>query len=35
MLSTLYPQPHIVTTYEASSLDEIAQAARALVSPES
>jgi hypothetical protein len=31
IISTLYPQPHRVTEHEARNLDEIAQAARALV----
>lgn len=31
VISTLYPQPHVVTTYEARNLDEIAAAASDLV----
>ena len=33
VISTLYADPHIVTTYEAKNLDEIAEAARVLVAP--
>ena len=33
VISTLYAYPHVVTTYEAKNLDEIAEAARALVAP--
>jgi len=33
VISTLYAYPHVVTTYEARNLDEIAEAARMLVAP--
>ena len=33
VISTLYAHPHVVTTYEAKNLDEIAEAACALVAP--